>query len=243
MFKKFNLIALSIFACAMIVTSASAEEDKDWSVDTSAAFFNAYMFRGQRLYDGNSFQPSVTGNYKSEIGTFSGNLWMHLSASNDNDPERFTELDETLKWSKQFGDFAVSAGHVWYTYPHKSDHIASTKEFFVSGTYDSYLLPTLSYYRDWDQFESNYFELAMSHSYAELAENSEASLSPFVALGFASNAEKLYADNGLEHVTVGTSLAFPIGEVSVVPSVNYTFEVDDTTQNQLWFGSSVNYSF
>ena len=223
---------------------AIAEETKAWSVDTSAAFYSEYMFRGFKLSDHTSIQPSITGNYETDLGTFSGNLWMHIPAESGSADTKFTELDETIKYSYAFDDVTVAAGHVWYTYPDSDDDIASTAEFFASLAVNSPLLnPVLSVYHDYQEFDTQYYELGLSHNFEECFEGSAATVAPFVAFGFGSNTEKVYADNGLEQVTFGASMSIPLGSLSFIPSVNYTAQVDDNTVNQFWFGSSLNYSF
>lgn len=236
---------LFILSAFLFTVGAFAEEaaSKRWTVDTSAALYNVYMFRGQKLFDAQSLQPSLTGNYDTGMGIVSGNLWMHLSGSNDNDPERFTELDETIKYSNTFGDFGFAVGNVWYTYPDSSDDIDSSKEVFASLSHNSFFTPTLSFYHDYDLYDTNYFELGFSHAFEEIAQGSDATLTPFAAFGFASNAEKIYEDDGLEFVNVGATLTAPIGAASIAPTINYSFKVDDNTINQLWFGVAINYSF
>lgn len=240
-FKR-SVFFLAVFLIPFHPVTAEETPEKKWSVDTSTAFYNTYMFRGENLFDGPSIQPGVTGNYDTGVGIISANLWMHLSASN-NDPKRFTELDETIKYTNTYGDFGFAIGNSWYTYPDKSDHIRSTKEIFVSIAYDSYWTPTLSYFYDYDEYNANYYELGLNHTYEEIAEGSEATLTPSVAFGFASNSEKIYDRDGLEFVNVGATLAIPVGEIEVAPNINYSFKVDDNTVNQLWFGVAINYSF
>lgn len=235
-------LIIGLTALILVATSAVAEEQKMWSVDSSAAFYSDYMFRGFRLYDGLSLQPSVTGNLKSDYGTLSANLWMHVSGDSGSDKSKFTELDETIRYTYSIDPVTFTLGNVWYTYPDKDDDIKDSAEVFASAALALPLNPVFSVYHDYDLYDAQYYELGLSHTFSELLGNG-ATLSPFVAFGFGSNAEKVYKDDGLEQVTFGSTMTIPVGALSVVPSVNYTAKVDDATVNQLWLGTSLNYSF
>ena len=219
------------------------EEAKPWHVDTSVSFLSDYMFRGFNLYPGSSIQPSITGGYDTGYGEVSANLWMHISAEGGgtDKPEPFTEIDETLRYTYATEEMAFSVGLAWYTYPDSDDDIASTGEAFASIAFNGLVNPVFSVYHDYDEFDAQYYELGFSHTFEEVADG--VSLTPYVGFGFASNSEKLYADDGFVQTTTGLSLSVPVGEVSLVPSVNYTFEADDNAVNQFWFGFAVNYSF
>lgn len=195
------------------------------------------------MYDGASIQPSLTGNYDSGYGTLSANLWMHLTGDSGNQAERFTELDQAIKYSNEIGPVTFSVGNFWYSYSDYGDgsDIADTSEVVGSILLDAPLSPVFTYYRDYRELDADYYEIGLSHEFSGLDSN-DTTLVPFVAFGFASNAEKVYEEDGLEHVTTGASLNMSVGDVSVVPNINYTFKVDDTTVNQFWFGMTLGYS-
>lgn len=239
-------ITIFILSSIFLLNSPLQAEEQSpaFTVDTSAAIFNSYMFRGFRLYDGTSIQPSITAGYDTGWGVLSGNLWMHLTGDSDAvASERFTELDETIKFEKEIGSFVFAVGNAWYTYSDYSDgtNIPDSAEVFGSIVYDSILSPTFSYYHDWREYDSDYFEIGFSHEFSEL-DSSETTLIPFVAFGLGANGEKVYADNGLEQITTGFSLNMGVGDVSIAPNVNYSFKIDDNTVNQLWFGITAGYS-
>lgn len=242
-----KIISIAFWMCVTGFAFANvsvAEESKAFTVDTSLGLYSDYTFRGFTLYEGTSIQPSITGNYNTDIGTFSANLWMHVSAESGSDDSKFTELDETLEYSREFEDFTVALGHVWYTYPDKDDPFSHTAEFFgVIALNETPLNPVLSVYHDYREFDTQYYELGFSHSFEDCFEGSSATVAPFVAFGFGSNTEKVYADDGLEQVTFGTAMNVPIGSLSLAPTINYTAKVDDNTVNKFWFGTALNYSF
>jgi len=245
--------ASSVLAEEIEPTGAVKEEvaDKAWSVDLSTAFLSDYMFRGFNLYDGASIQPSVTASYDTGYGEVSANLWMHLSAEGDRQAEKFTELDETISWAYTFDPVTIKLGHVWYNYPDDSDAIDDSAEFFVNLVLDDSsfndffpLTPTFSFYHEYRITDAQYYELVFSHLFEPEFMGKGFNITPFVNIGFASNAEKVYDDEqGLVQVIYGISSSVPLGDVLLIPSLNYTSSVDDAATNEFWFGSSVNYSF
>lgn len=244
--NRFLHSATFVLACictALLGPVSAQEQSSPLTLDSSISFFNQYMFRGQPLYSGASIEPSLTANYDTGYGTVSANLWMHITGDSNRQAERFTELDETIKYQNEVGPVTLSVGNAWYTYSDFGDgsDIEDSAEVFVSALFDAPLSPVLSYYRDWRSLDSNYYELGLSHEFGGL-DDKESTLVPFVAFGFASNSEKVYARDGLEQVTAGVSLNTSVGDVSVVPNINYSFKVDDNTVNQFWFGMTFGYS-
>lgn len=249
--KKVFSIAAGLLCCVGI---AQAEEPaKAWSVDTSVGLYSDYMFRGFDLYRGAAIQPSAGVNYDTGYGKLTGSLWMHISGDGDTaDATAFTEIDETLSYSYDFKPVTFKVGNVWYTYPDGTDEIKDTPEVFTSVVLDDSeynpwftLSPSFSFYHDWREFHAQYYELGLSHQCTPeewLGKGFNAT--PFVAFGFASNAEKVYdKESGLVQITYGISSTIPFGDLSLVPSVNYTHGTDKLTVDRFWFGGSLNYSF
>lgn len=252
MSQKWYFVRL-VALCAVIGLQATApvaraDEEKAWALDLAVGTFSDYMFRGFNLYDGTSIQPSATLSWNTGYGTVSGNLWMHLSGEGDRQEEKFTELDETIAYQTSWDPVTLKVGHVWYTYPADSDDITESAEFFATAVIDDSsfnpllpLSPTLSVYHDYDAFDAQYYELGLSHAFTWDALGEGFNFTPFVAFGFASSAEGVYTENGLVQVTCGTSFTAQIGDVAVVPSLNYTFESDDSAVNEFWTGVSFAY--
>ena len=247
--RKFAVTIAIMFSLQSAVSWADGES-KPWSVNAATAVFSDYMFRGFNLYDGTSIQPSVGAKYDTGMGTVGGSLWMHLSGEGDRQEEKFTELDETLTYSVAFGPATVQVGNVWYTYPDDTDAIKDSAEVFgVLSVDDSEfnsvftLTPTLSVYHDYREYDAQYYELGISHPLTPKWLGEGFNVTPFAAFGFASNAEKVYNDNGLVQITWGLSSTVPLGIFSLTPSVNYTHKIDDATVNELWFGTTLAVSF
>ena len=227
-------------------SNVTAEEapESPWSLEISTGVFTSYMWRGFKVYDGAAVQPSIDLSFDTGAGVLGANGWMHFSADSDKTEERFTEFDGTLRYEIEAGPATVALGHLWYTYPHPWNRtsIPHTNEFFGSLSFALPVVPTLSVYEDYEEFHNQYYELALSHEFSRLW-GPETSFALYASFGFASNAEKVYDENGLEQVTVGMLVTLPIGPFSLSPSVNYTFKVDEATINQFWSGMVMSYSF
>lgn len=242
--KNFAVFSLALFATNLTYASAENEEaNKAWSISTQVDFQSAYMFRGQDLFDGTGIQPSITTEYSlGDFGTMGGNVWSHLSADdNKSSEQRFTEIDYTLYHNIKFDPITLGGGIVWYTYPDGDDDLSGTEEYFVKLSLDAPLNPSLVYYRDFDAVKANFFVFGLSHEVKSSSFGEGVSISPFVNGTFVEGADGLYENNGLAHVTVGTSASFSVGEVGVVPALSYNFKIDETTVNKLWLTLSLKY--
>lgn len=255
MFMRFSsklvgaFLALSLFTvCPKVGQAEEAEEaEKALTLDNSVAFLTDYMFRGFNLYDGTSIQPTTTLSFDTGFGVISGNLWMHLSAEGDRQAEKFTELDETISYAYTFGSLTAKTGFLWYTYPNSDDDINDTSEFFAGLSLDDSemspfsLSPSLTYYRDYREFLTSYFELTLSHEIETDAVGKGFNVTPYVTLGF-NDGGAVYEDDGLEFIATGVSFAATLGDISLTPSLNYSFEIDDATTNEFWVSVAFGYS-
>lgn len=233
-----------IFPLLLLTTifSNPAKADSPLSFDLCTAFSTDYMFRGQNLYDGTSIQPYGNLIYDTGYGKLTASLWMHLSAEGDRQAEKFTEMDETIFYSVNLTDeVGVKLGHIWYTYPDDNDEINDTNELFVGVSLNDTELspfplnPSLTVYKDYRATEYWYYELGFSHEVECKCLGDGFKFTPFATFGFASNAEKVYSDDGLEHVNIGSSFPTKLGDIAIIPTVSYNFKVDDNTTNEFWF--------
>lgn len=141
---------------------------------------------------------------------------MHLSGENRRSPEKFTELDFYLKYSVPVDIVTLTAGHYWYLYPDADDDLADTAEVFAGISLDVPLSPSLTFYQDYREFDNQYYDLSFSHQFKDGALGEGFNVTPFVSFGFASNADKVYEDDGLETITVGASSEAALGDISIV---------------------------
>ncbi|MDZ4785381.1 MAG: hypothetical protein SGJ02_04815 [bacterium] len=231
--------------CALVLFSQQAiaqEDDNSFTLGLTTDLNSDYMWRGLNLYDGISVQPALDANYSlGEMGSIGANVWAHFSAEGGRSAaEKYTEVDYTAHWDKAFDGFAISLGHIWYTYPRDSDAIEDTAEFFGSISIDCPLSPYIEVFKDYDLYDNYYAEVGISHTFETAALGST---TPYVAIGYATDAEKVYADDsGITHVGVGTSFEFKSGETTITPNINYNFSVDDNTDDEFWIGLNLGYS-
>lgn len=244
------IIGAALIVLMAGVSSAAAEEEANdaeaatgpFSLDASVGLFSDYMFRGLQSYDGTSIQPSLNAAYDTGAGTISANLWMHISGESNSSKDKFTELDTTVKYSIPVDIATLSIGNVWYTYPGNDLDINNSAEVFASVSLDTVLTPTFTFFQDYRDTDAQYYELTFSQKVETDALGKGFATTPYVTLGFGSNSERVYHDNGLEQITIGTSFDLTLGDFAVTPNINYTFKIDDNTVDQLWFGLTFGYS-
>ena len=221
---------------------AEDADESPFSVDVGVDFYSDYMFRGQNLYPGNSIQPSIAPNFSlGDYGNISALTWFHFSADGMSEGvDEFFEYDQTFAYDFTYELVTASVGHVWYTYP--EDDIATTAEIIASVSVDTVLTPTLAFYHDYREFDAQYYELNFSHKLS-FEEKGVESITPFVNVGFATNAEKVYGeDDGYVQTIVGVSAEVPLGPLVLQPRLAYTEGEAVRTNDEFFMGFSVIYS-
>ena len=159
-----------------------------YSAGVDTAFVSKYIWRGQRLTNDLSFQPSLTVG----AGGFAFNAWgtMDLTVVNPADgitiPEdpaaipgdndnglrgQFSEVDYTFSYDHSFENVSLGTGVIFYTFPQRSSSFATTEEIYGSISFDSApLAPSATLYIDIDETRAGggnagiYFLLAAGHS-------------------------------------------------------------------------------
>lgn len=239
-----KILAVVAFAASFSAVDLMAEEDRPWSATASVGTYSDYMFRGLQFYDGTSVQPALSGSYSfGDAGSLNASVWSHFSSENNRKSEAFTEIDYTLSYSYALDGATVSLGHIFYTYPKdNTGTFPATQEYFATVALDLPLTPTVSFFHDYDEFTMQYYELGFSQEVTPSFLGDGFNATPYISLGFVSNAEELYDDNGLAHITFGSSFKTSLGDFGIVPSVNYTAKVDDNTRNEFWIGFRVDYA-
>jgi len=208
--------------------SVLAEEVETPSADLSVALLSKYVWRGYELSkDSIVIQPSLTAGYKG----FGFNLWGNLDTDQDMalygvDGANFNETDMTLSYDNAVGMMSYSVGYIYYGLDGAND----TQEFYGSISLDTLLAPTLTIYRDFDEFEGWYTTLGVSHSF-QLSETISLDLGGHISYMSADDASTLadpqdptseYSDfhDGL----LSVSATIPITDyLSITPELYYSF--------------------
>ncbi|HME42406.1 MAG TPA: hypothetical protein VKF36_04905, partial [Syntrophorhabdales bacterium] len=98
--------------------------------------------------------------------SFWGNIDSHEKATqnfNPDDPghQSFNETDLTLSYTYVLDKFSFTGGYIYYGLRYANE----TQEFFGSVSYDWFLKPTLSIYRDFSAYPGWYLNLSIGHSF------------------------------------------------------------------------------
>lgn len=246
---RFIWLALCAVATPLLTSpcQADAEGDRAWGANATVGVYSDYMFRGKNVYEGTSLQPSATGYMDfAELGTLSANVWAHTSLETNEPPEKFTEVDYTLSYDLEIWKFALSAGHIFYTFPGGSRaRISDTEEFYVGlGLVDVPLNPRFTMYNDYNAGKYQYYTLGFDEVFHCPMLGEDTGIVPHVRFGFASNADDgpvFYKDNGLVHIDTGLAFEVPMGEFYLIPHFNFNFETDDYADNEFWMGVDLSY--
>lgn len=226
------------------------------SGSASIGVFNKYIFRG---YEINSHsvvvQPAATVSYKG----FSAALWSNID-SNVNGTQSVTntnylsnqgkkdlnETDLTLSYTHVIDKLSLTGGYIYYG----TDYTAETEEVFVTLTYDTLLKPTLSVYRDINEYGGTYFNLSIAHSFPVYK---EITLDLGASAGYFAGSDdywKTYESStraytgkkysGLHDGMLKAGFTIPIAKnVSVQPLVQYWFPLSSDAKKSV-SGNSYN---
>ncbi len=230
-----RLITIFLLASVSLAQEITAE----------LGIYSKFMDRGFNLYDGVSAQPWLIGSYElGDMGSINGDIWSHFSLEGEDDiGNDFTEVDYAASYTLPIEEVGLSVGHIWYTFPRGKDvdfGLVNSNEIFVEAAFEDTLLsPVFTFYSDYNEFKYEYYNLNLSHS----LDLEKISLVPSTNLGFASNSEKVYADDGLVEVTLGLAVPLELDSVTLNPNANYTFGIDDFTDDEFWAGIDIGVTF
>lgn len=186
--KTTVLCSLLVAGCWFpAVHAQGGQKGHPYSLSVDAGWVSKYLWRGQRLTNDWSLQPSVT------VGAngFSFNVWgtMDLTAVNEGDslflPQnpaasqgqnglrgKFSEVDYTFSYARSFADVTLDVGTIFYTFPERSASLPTTTEVYLGVSLDSVpLAPFATVYFDIDETAAAgdgglYFLVGAGHSFA-----------------------------------------------------------------------------
>ena len=163
-----------LLLCGGVMGTAAAQE---YSASGDVTLVSSYVWRGQRLTDDASLQPSMT----LGMDGFAFNAWGSLDITkindfNANDPRRsgnglkghFTEIDYTFSYDHSFDAVSAGVGAIIYTFP---ERFAATTELYGTLSFDTaFLAPNITLYIDVDESRAGgtesgvYFLFGVGHS-------------------------------------------------------------------------------
>lgn len=150
-----------------IIPAGQASQDNPVTGSVSAGVFNRYIFRGYELSSGSAvIQPAVSVSYKGFGISMWGNIDTDEHPTQSFVPDRpdeksFNEIDLTLSYTYNIDKLSLTGGYVYYGTKYANE----TEEVFLLIAYDAYLKPTLSVYRDINEYSGTYINLSASKSF------------------------------------------------------------------------------
>jgi len=174
-------ILLSTIGCLLVAglvfPGTAAAQDDIYSASADMALVSKYIWRGQRLTNDWSLQPSMT----IGIEGFAFNAWATMDLTQVNpsplsgiDPGdgmqgHFSEVDYTFSYDASFENASVGGGVIFYAFP---DRFATTTEIYGTISADSApLAPSFTLYVDVDETNNGggstglYFLIAAGHTF------------------------------------------------------------------------------
>ena len=246
---------LALFA----LVSPALAQDSPYSASGDVATVSKYIWRGQRLTNDWSVQPSATFG----AAGLSFNIWgnMDLTAVNEGDSlfltenpaapagnhnglqGKFSEVDYTFSFAQSFDGASVDIGAIVYTFPERSATLGATTEIYGGLTFDNVpLAPSATIYLDVDETRAGggstgaYFLLSASHS-LPLSHPLLGGLDLSASLGFANSGfgSFYYGEKkgGAHDTSVTVALPFSLGETwSASAFVTYSGLIGDFRKYQ-----------
>lgn len=152
--RRLRCFTLALAASSVLSTGVASAADVRYDL----GFYTAYVWRGQSVTDGPSFQPAVTVSHKSG---FSLNVWGSMDLDNTNDiAGDFVEVDITPSYGFEVGIATLEVGLIEYLFP---EFGGGTREVYVSSGFDVLLSPSISLYYDLDEVEDFYAKVAIEY--------------------------------------------------------------------------------
>lgn len=222
------------------VAEADKEDVEGPTASADVAFLSKYIWRGYEFSkDSLVIQPSVTVGYKG----FSLNVWGNLDTDTYSGPNKgeskWNETDMTVAYETSFGPVGVGVGYIYYAL----DSAEDTQEFYLSVGGDVLLAPTLTVYRDVDEYHGWYFNLGISHSF-DLPHEITLDLAGSVAYYISDNDGIVDYDHNLNATTsrfknfqdglvsVGLTIPF-LKYFTATPMIAYSFPLGNAADKML----------
>lgn len=236
------LITFVLVLGVAATSPAMAQEDMEISVEVGVDALSGYIWRGGILGadDALVLQPSITFGF-AESG-LSLNIWGSFFAMDRGTTDQADELDFTLDYTASLPDspVGISIGYIQYTFP-SLDGTKHSEELYASLGVDNVLAPSLTVYYDFGAIDDYYAAVAIGPEFPLSEAENAPTLGLSASVGFSGDSYGGAA--GFNDLTVGASLGFSAGSLSLAPTLGVTFADEgvnpDTT---IWGGLSIGFS-
>ncbi|MBK35405.1 MAG: hypothetical protein CME26_07735 [Gemmatimonadetes bacterium] len=234
--RRFGIVFVVVVT---LFTLTPAHAQSNISVEASVDALSGYLWRGGVLGADDKFvlQPSLTFGL-AESG-FSFNIWGSFFAQDRTLTEGADELDFTLDYSGSFPDSPISfsIGYIQYTFPNGGSGNEHSEEAYGSLSFDHTLAPSVTLYYDFGLIEDYYVALGVGPEIPLSEEEGAPSLALSASVGFSGDGYG--GKSGWNDVTIGASVGFVAGGLSITPLVGVTFADDAVNPDtSVWGGVS-----
>ncbi len=223
--KSVALMCTGLGLCFLSIPGSAKASEVSGSA--SLGIYSKYVFRGYELSKNSIvIQPSTDLSYKGFDVNFWGNIDTDEHATNAFTPDRpgqksFNEVDMTLSYNSKYKNFDYSIGYIYYN----TKYAEETEEIFASVTYDTFLSPTLSIYRDIASYPGFYINLSVSKSFSIYPKTS---LDLSASVGYYSQTGYHAFHDGM--ISVGLTYDL-YKNVTVEPSLEYSFALSSKAKD------------
>ena len=257
---KSLILGGSILATAPVFAGVATEvapapvpaPESSVAFEVFGGYHTIYEFRGADFGD-DMFDAgfNVSNTFSNGI-SLNGGVW-YADTQGGSNQFSFNELDVFVGIGKTFGQFDLTAGYTYYTFPDSPGSL-DTHEFSVGvGTEIFYGIGTnLTYFHDVDLLDAGYLEFSASKSF-ELCSTINLDLSAGAAWSFNYTPDTNGGGlDGFNHWYVKAAAPWNFyGDFTITPYVKYVDVANDfaseinsgTSEDNFFGGISLSYSF
>jgi hypothetical protein len=225
MYPRSKAAAAPLLAAVVMFFSPGSAWSADIAGSAGLDFLSKYIWRGIAVTDGFVAQPSAS----AEDSGLTAGVWANMDIDDVGGLSgKFNEVDYTVGYAIPGGEKAsFSIGLIRYTFPNTGS--ASTTELSAGVSLDAPGAPSLTLYKDVDEFEGLCASLAGGYG---IPLPGERTLDIGLALGFgdADHNAGYYgvASSGPTDalLTVGSTFEFSGGRMGVTPSLAISTALD-----------------
>lgn len=178
----FVLLAVTV----ALGTPAQGQDEKSWSLDVGVDYADKYLFRGVILTGDEEILVPHAALSVGNLNLYYYGYFGKIEGSGSD----YGETDLGIDYGIPLGDKAtLTLGAVTYLYNGDTERDLSfldTYEAYGILSFDTFLSPTLSYFRDLDEVEGGYATFALSHE-IPLGPRAALKLSGQVGIDFGYN--------------------------------------------------------
>lgn len=221
MYNRKSLAPWIILSIVLSVAPAFCQLEVTGSLVTN------YVWRGfDVLSGGPAIQPSIT--YSVEETGFSANMWgsWAITKRQDGSIRNLDELDLTVAYTKNIGDYSLNAGYIYYGFPSMDgypDELSTNSEANIGVSFDKIpFSPSVNAFlalndKSWDGL---YVSVGAGHSIPTSAANLNLSLS----IGYTDQSLVTnLTDAGLSDMNLSLDTGFECCGLNWTPAFTLTY--------------------